>query len=184
MPETFDFRGTTADIAGQVGLIWELIRAPLIAPLLRVSVYICLAMSLMLFCERLYMGVVIILVKIFWKKPKKRYNWEPIRDDLESNNASYPMVLVQIPMFNEKEVSISYPFDLSCFLGSCKNQFFVPIFFFLQVYKISIGAACNLSWPSDRLVIQVLDDSTDPLIKVRDYNLFKFVFPSFIPISL
>lgn len=36
----------------------------------------------------------------------------------------------------------------------------------VQVYKISIGAACGLSWPSDRLVIQVLDDSTDPAIKV------------------
>lgn len=36
----------------------------------------------------------------------------------------------------------------------------------VQVYKLSIGAACNLSWPSDRLVIQVLDDSTDPVIKV------------------
>lgn len=38
----------------------------------------------------------------------------------------------------------------------------------VQVYKLSIGAACNLSWPSDRLVIQVLDDSTDPVIKVLD----------------
>ncbi|KAI7730493.1 hypothetical protein M8C21_006054 [Ambrosia artemisiifolia] len=35
----------------------------------------------------------------------------------------------------------------------------------VQVYKLSIGAACGLSWPSDRIVIQVLDDSTDPLIK-------------------
>ena len=35
-----------------------------------------------------------------------------------------------------------------------------------QVYKLSIGAACGLSWPADRLVIQVLDDSTDPTIKV------------------
>lgn len=35
-----------------------------------------------------------------------------------------------------------------------------------QVYKISIGAACRLSWPADRLVIQVLDDSTDLVIKV------------------
>ncbi|XP_027344296.1 glucomannan 4-beta-mannosyltransferase 2-like isoform X2 [Abrus precatorius] len=34
-----------------------------------------------------------------------------------------------------------------------------------EVYKVSIGAACGLSWPNDRLVIQVLDDSTDPLIK-------------------
>lgn len=36
----------------------------------------------------------------------------------------------------------------------------------LQVYKLSIGAACGLSWPADRLVIQVLDDSTDPTVKV------------------
>ncbi|KAG2642065.1 hypothetical protein PVAP13_2KG268700 [Panicum virgatum] len=35
----------------------------------------------------------------------------------------------------------------------------------LQVYRLSIGAACGLSWPSDRLVIQVLDDSTDPAIR-------------------
>lgn len=31
---------------------------------------------------------------------------------------------------------------------------------------MSIGAACRLSWPSDRLVVQVLDDSTDLVIKV------------------
>lgn len=37
----------------------------------------------------------------------------------------------------------------------------------MQVYQLSIGAVCGLSWPSDRLVVQVLDDSTDPLIKVR-----------------
>ncbi|AES88472.1 cellulose synthase-like protein A1 [Medicago truncatula] len=34
-----------------------------------------------------------------------------------------------------------------------------------DVYKVSIGAACGLSWPTDRLVIQVLDDSTDPVVK-------------------
>lgn len=106
MPESFNFRGATADIAGQIGLIWELIRAPLIVPLLRVAVYICLAMSLMLFIERLYMGIVIILVRLFWKKPEKRYKWEAMRDDLEIGNAAFPMVLVQIPMFNEKEVCL------------------------------------------------------------------------------
>lgn len=42
----------------------------------------------------------------------------------------------------------------------------------LQVYKVSIGAACSLSWPADRLVIQVLDDSTDPLIKVKQMEIF------------
>lgn len=38
-----------------------------------------------------------------------------------------------------------------------------------QVYQLSIGAACGLSWPSDRIIIQVLDDSTDPEIKVQKY---------------
>jgi beta-mannan synthase len=37
----------------------------------------------------------------------------------------------------------------------------------VQVYQLSIGAVCGLSWPSDRLVVQVLDDSTDEVIKVN-----------------
>jgi hypothetical protein len=40
--------------------------------------------------------------------------------------------------------------------------------YLLQVYKLSIGAACALEWPSERLVIQVLDDSTDPVVKVTN----------------
>nr|GMD52734.1 glucomannan 4-beta-mannosyltransferase 9-like [Ipomoea batatas] len=48
---------------------------------------------------------------------------------------AYPMVLVQLPMCNEK-----------------------------KVYQLSIGAACNLSWPADRIIIQVLDDSNDPSV--------------------
>ncbi|XP_068310778.1 glucomannan 4-beta-mannosyltransferase 2-like [Pyrus communis] len=134
IPETFQ-RGTY-EFAGQIGLTWELIKAPLIVPLLTVGVYVSLAMSLMLFFERVYMGVVIVLVKLFWKKPEQRYKYEPIQDDLELGSSNFPPVLIQIPMFNEREV-----------------------------YKVSIGAACGLSWPSDRLVIQVLDDSTDPTIK-------------------
>ncbi|KAL4286442.1 hypothetical protein AHAS_Ahas19G0086600 [Arachis hypogaea] len=82
------------------------------------------------------MGIVIILVKLFWKKPEQRYKYESIQDDLELGSSNFPVVLIQIPMFNEKEV-----------------------------YKVSIGAACNLSWPADRLVIQVLDNSIEPTIK-------------------
>ncbi|KAL8146447.1 glucomannan 4-beta-mannosyltransferase 2-like [Apium graveolens] len=134
IPETF--QGTTVDLTSQIGLLWELIRVPLIVPLLKLAVVICLVMELMLFAERLYMGIVIILVKLFWQKPEKRYNWEAMKEDLEAGSSTFPLVLIQIPMFNEKEV-----------------------------YKISIGAACNLSWPADRLVIQVLDDSTDPFVK-------------------
>ncbi|CAN4117205.1 unnamed protein product [Withania somnifera] len=93
-------------------------------------------MSIMLFIERVYMFVVITLLKVFGKKAEKKYKWEPLKDDVELGNSSYPMVLVQIPMYNEKEV-----------------------------YQLSIGAACGLSWPSDRIIVQVLDDSTDPITK-------------------
>lgn len=104
IPETFQ-GGYGYDITSQIGMMWELIKTPLIVPLLNVMVYISLAMSLMLFFERVYMGVVIILVKLFWKKPEKRYKYETIQDDLEMGSSNFPVVLVQIPMFNEKEVN-------------------------------------------------------------------------------
>ena len=166
------FEGARDDITSQIGLIWSQIKAPLIVPLLRIAVVLCLIMSLMLFIERVYMGIVILLVKIFGRKPEKRYKWEPIRDDVELGNSAYPMVLVQIPMYNEREV-LFFPFlpilPLQIF-------FLIPFFscsvcvyirFHVQVYQLSIGAACGLSWPSDRIIVQVLDDSTDPTIKVK-----------------
>ncbi|XP_022746851.1 glucomannan 4-beta-mannosyltransferase 9 [Durio zibethinus] len=134
LPDTF--QGTRDDFSMQMELLWGQIKAPLVVPLLRLAVVICLIMSLMLFIERVYMGIVILLVKLFGRKPERRYKWEPIKDDVELGNSAYPMVLVQIPMYNEREV-----------------------------YQLSIGAACGLSWPSDRIIIQVLDDSTDPTIK-------------------
>jgi beta-mannan synthase len=125
IPESFQFQVSSSDIAGQLSLIWELLKAPLIVPLLTLGVYICLAMSLMLFMERVYMGIVIILVKLFWKKPDKRYKWEPMQDDLESGNLNFPVVLVQIPMFNEREVSSSFSVSSVYFIFS---QF---VFFFI-----------------------------------------------------
>nr|GMC58972.1 glucomannan 4-beta-mannosyltransferase 9-like [Ipomoea batatas] len=124
-------------ISTQIGLLWQQVRQPLLVPFLRVMVFLCLAMSLMLFVEKVYMGIVMCFIKISNRKPEKKYKWEPMKkDDLEIGDFAYPMVLVQIPMYNEKEV-----------------------------YQLSIGAACNLSWPADRLIIQVLDDSTNPTIK-------------------
>ncbi|XP_042053758.1 glucomannan 4-beta-mannosyltransferase 9-like [Salvia splendens] len=131
LPESF-----SGDMTEQLLVIWGLIKAPIIVPLLNIGVLICLSMSVMLFIERLYMGVVITFVKIFGRKPDKRYKWEALKDDLERGNSAYPIVLIQIPMFNEREV-----------------------------YQLSIGAACGLSWPSDRFIVQVLDDSTDSTIK-------------------
>ncbi|KAI0495442.1 hypothetical protein KFK09_021743 [Dendrobium nobile] len=118
---------------------WKQIRMIIVAPLLRVAVLICLVMTLMIFVEKLLVAFICLVVKVFKLKPEKRYKWKPMSpetSDLESGVQSYPMVLVQIPMYNEKEV-----------------------------YKLSIGAACNLDWPADRMIIQVLDDSTDPVVK-------------------
>ncbi|KAG6432787.1 hypothetical protein SASPL_104374 [Salvia splendens] len=128
MGETYGKILLPESYSSDIGVMWEL----MIVHLLTISVYIYLAMSAMVFIERVYMGAVILVVKLFGLKPQNRYKWEAIKDA----NAAFPMVLVQIPMCNEKEV-----------------------------YKISIGAASNLSWPSHRLLIQVLDDSTDLLIK-------------------
>lgn len=97
--------GVNYDVAGQIKLIWDVVKAPLIVPLLNAGVYISLAMALMLFMERVYMGIVIILVKLFWKKPEQRYKYEPLQDDEELGGSNFPVVLIQIPMFNEKEVS-------------------------------------------------------------------------------
>ncbi|MCL7037770.1 hypothetical protein MKW94_001215 [Papaver nudicaule] len=135
IPETV-LRLTKDGLTQEIGLIWRQMREFILIPILNIAVFLCLTMSVMLFIERLYMGVVILIVKLSGRKPEKRYKWEEMKDDVELGNSSYPMVLVQIPMYNEKEV-----------------------------YQLSIGAACALSWPSDRIIIQVLDDSTDPVIK-------------------
>lgn len=97
----------------RLGVVWSQIKAPLIVPLLRLAVLVCLTMSLMLFIERVYMAVVIVLVKLFGRKPEKRYKWEPVKDDVELGNSAYPMVLVQIPMYNEKEVILMAAFQLT-----------------------------------------------------------------------
>ncbi|GJM90476.1 hypothetical protein PR202_ga06758 [Eleusine coracana subsp. coracana] len=125
------------DAAATLPEAWSQVRAPVIVPLLRLAVVVCLTMSVLLFLERVYMAVVIAGVRLLRLRPERRYRCDPIpEDDPELGSTAFPIVLVQIPMFNEREV-----------------------------YQLSIGAVCGLSWPSDRLVVQVLDDSTDPVIK-------------------
>ncbi|KAL6603020.1 hypothetical protein ACP70R_043381 [Stipagrostis hirtigluma subsp. patula] len=138
LPEWGTVQGARGDAAEQVAAAWRQVKAPVVEPLLRLSVALCLAMSVMLFAEKVYMAVVILVLRLLGRRPERRYRWEPMSDgdDLEKGSAAYPMVLVQIPMYNEREV-----------------------------YQLSIGAACGLSWPSDRIIVQVLDDSTDPVVK-------------------
>ncbi|KAJ3677385.1 hypothetical protein LUZ60_003109 [Juncus effusus] len=122
--------------AAQLTDVWYLFRTFVLVPLVRISISLCLAMSVVIFLEKFGMGMISLYSKVFRRRPYRVYKCDPIVADLESGSAIFPMVLVQIPMYNEKEV-----------------------------YQLSIGAACNLEWPSDRILIQVLDDSTDLVVK-------------------
>lgn len=86
-----------------ISYAWNSIRASVIVPLLHLAIILCSVMSLMLFIERVYMAIVILYVKVLRKKRYTEYKLEEMKEDLELNK-SYPMVLVQIPMYNEKEV--------------------------------------------------------------------------------
>ncbi|KAI0506979.1 hypothetical protein KFK09_013097 [Dendrobium nobile] len=144
---TFHFREEDAVAAAAVIYeksrgTWQWTRAMVVLPAIKVMIWLCLAMSLMLVVEKLSMAVTVLCVKLYRPlRPHRVYRWEPLPaiagdDDPELGSYVYPAVLVQIPMFNEREV-----------------------------YHLSIGAACALTWPSDRLIIQVLDDSTDKTIR-------------------
>ncbi|KAJ4746003.1 cellulose synthase like [Rhynchospora pubera] len=124
-----------------------MLRSIVMVPLLRFVLAVCLAKTLMILIEKLFVGAVSLIVQIFKIKPEKKYKWKPIKPDDGMGSSVYPMVLVQIPMYNEKEV----------------------------VYKLSIGAACRLEWPSDRVIIQVLDDSTDLVLKPEPDFLLRTV---------
>ncbi|MED6156763.1 hypothetical protein PIB30_017371 [Stylosanthes scabra] len=115
--------------------VWLSIRTPVIIPLLKLAVILCSIMSIMLFIERVGMTAVILIVKVLRKKKYTKYNLDAMKRSLERSKR-YPMVLIQIPMYNEKEV-----------------------------YKLSIGAVCGLSWPADRFIVQVLDDSTNEVLR-------------------
>jgi hypothetical protein len=76
---------------------------------LRVAVWACLVSSAMLVAEATYMGVASLLAVLAAQRlrPRRRYRWEPMPGceggDVEAA-AEFPMVLVQIPMYNEREV--------------------------------------------------------------------------------
>lgn len=59
------------------------------------------------------MNLVILYVKLFDRKPEKVYKWEKMQEDMELGHQNYPVVLIQIPMYNEREVqNLPIPFCL------------------------------------------------------------------------
>ncbi|KAI3888093.1 hypothetical protein MKW92_012467 [Papaver armeniacum] len=134
---SFEFEGGLFDF---VYSRWVFIRVEYLAPPLQFLANACIVLFLIQSVDRL-----VLCLGCFWIKFKKI---KPIPKgeivlDVESSGGStdktnyFPMVLVQIPMCNEKEV-----------------------------YQQSIGAVCNLDWPKSNMLIQVLDDSDDPITQL------------------
>ncbi|XP_068652216.1 probable xyloglucan glycosyltransferase 5 [Aristolochia californica] len=128
----------TSEIQGWFHLVyisWLAFRADYIAPPIQALSGFCVVLFLIQSLDRL-----VLCLGCFWikyKKTKPRVKGEPFNpEDVEASGYEYPKVLVQIPMCNEREV-----------------------------YEQSISAVCQIDWPKDRFLIQVLDDSDDESIE-------------------
>nr|CAD1819535.1 unnamed protein product [Ananas comosus var. bracteatus] len=111
---------------------WVSFRAAYLAPPLQFLADACVVLFLVQSLDRL-----ILCVGCFWIhfkkiKPVPKQPSSP-RPRIRRWFRPLPMVLVQIPMCNEREV-----------------------------YQQSIAAVCNLDWPRSNFLVQVLDDSDDP----------------------
>ncbi|KAL9675288.1 hypothetical protein QQ045_003490 [Rhodiola kirilowii] len=128
----------TSDIEGLLHwgyVTWLNIRADYIAPPIRGLSKFCVVLFLIQSADRMLLCLGCLWIKCKRIKPKIDGDVFEVKD-IEGSGYDYPMVLVQIPMCNEREV-----------------------------YEQSISAVCQLDWPRDRLLIQVLDDSNDESIQ-------------------
>ena len=92
----------------------------------------------MVAADRLYLFYSAVYFRYIVKgNPEDRFSHEPLPDAATFPHL-YPKVVVQLPMFNEREV--------------CRQV---------------IDAACELDWPRERLMVQILDDSTDEVARER-----------------
>ncbi|KAF6991069.1 hypothetical protein CFC21_008188 [Triticum aestivum] len=108
---------------------WMRVRLQYIAPPLQFLTNSCVVLFMIQSVDRLILCLGCLWIKLRGIKPV------PIaadKDDVEAGEEDFPMVLVQMPMCNEREV-----------------------------YQQSIGAICALDWPRSNFLVQVLDDSDD-----------------------
>lgn len=111
-------------------------RRSVVIPTLQAFVAVAAFLSALVAADRMFHFYVAVYWKKVVKKDPARLRWKtialPTAENTTSQNISeFPKVVIQLPMFNEKEV--------------CGDV---------------IDAACLLDWPRSRLLIQVLDDST------------------------
>uniref|UniRef100_A0A803PFX3 Glycosyltransferase 2-like domain-containing protein n=1 Tax=Cannabis sativa TaxID=3483 RepID=A0A803PFX3_CANSA len=114
---------------------WLDIRANYLAPPLQSLTNLCIVLFLIQSVDRLILMFGCFWIKFRKLKPKAAMEYgdsPPMDEEGNENVEDYPMVLVQIPMCNEREV-----------------------------YQQSIAAVCVQDWPRQRMLVQVLDDSDE-----------------------
>ncbi|EFJ38196.1 cellulose synthase-like C2-1, glycosyltransferase family 2 protein [Selaginella moellendorffii] len=117
-------------------LAWVYVRATFIAPPLQALADGCIVLFLIQSADRVLLCLGCIWIK--YKRIRPEASVELLDSgDPELPYNGYPMVLCQIPMCNEREV-----------------------------YEQSISAVSQLDWPRDRILVQVLDDSSDEEIQM------------------
>lgn len=132
IPEAAEIRG----LMHELYLSWIVFRACYIAYPIQILSNFCVVLFIIQSVDRMVLSAGCFWIK--FKKIKPQIEGDPFeKDDVEDSGNRYPMVLVQIPMCNEREV-----------------------------YEQSISAVCQIDWPKDRLLIQVLDDSDDETIRL------------------
>ncbi|KAL1340886.1 hypothetical protein HN51_027390 [Arachis hypogaea] len=125
----------SAEVLGMVGVVyarWLEIRAEYLAPPLQGLANVCTFLFIVQSVDRIVLILGCFWIKFRRLKPVASIEYASIGENREVNVEEYPMVLIQIPMCNEREV-----------------------------YQQSIGAVCIMDWPKEKMLVQVLDDSDD-----------------------
>ncbi|KAL3517851.1 hypothetical protein ACH5RR_020440 [Cinchona calisaya] len=133
------FSPPTVDAAEVVDLVeylyakWLEIRVNYLAPPLQGLTNVCIVLFMVQSVDRVILVLGCAWIRFRGLKPvaQMEYSSEEI-ESASANLEDYPMVLVQIPMCNEREV-----------------------------YQQSIAAVCIQDWPRERMLVQILDDSDD-----------------------
>ncbi|XP_078177726.1 putative xyloglucan glycosyltransferase 9 [Carex rostrata] len=128
------FKVNINDLFGSIYTGWMRIRAEYIAPPLQFLSDACVVLFLIQSADRLILCLGCFWIKLRRMKPVPKVAFGSKEGSDPEAGEHFPMVLVQIPMCNEREV-----------------------------YQQSIAAVCNLDWPRSNFLVQVLDDSDDPL---------------------
>ncbi|KAJ3693369.1 hypothetical protein LUZ60_008849 [Juncus effusus] len=134
LPETEEIKGWLE----KAYIFWLSVRVDYVAYPIQMLSNFCIVLFMIQSVDRMILCVGCFWIKIWNIKPRINEQVNGPGDDLElaSSRFYHPMVLVQIPMCNEREV-----------------------------YEQSISTVCQLDWPKHRLLIQVLDDSDDENIQ-------------------